>query len=176
MSTIRKQKSLQRGRMNLQEAGLGHIEEWSNPANDKFYLVREDILPEALVKTMQAKELLAKGKVKTVHEAVEAVGLSRSAFYKYKDGIFPLSKLEKERLVTLSLDLEHRSGILSKVLGTIAGVDGNVLTIHQTIPLQGMANVVLSVDTSSMGERLSELIDRLNDQDGVQRAQIIGQG
>lgn len=143
---------------------------------DRYYLVREDILPEAVLKTMQAKELLAQGGAKTIHEAVDKVGLSRSAFYKYKDGIFPLSKLERERIVTISMDLEHRSGILSKVLALIAELGGNVLTIHQTIPLQGMANVVISVDTSFMGELFSRLLDTLRVQEGVKRASIVGQG
>jgi chorismate mutase len=75
------------------------------------------------------------------------------------------------------MDLEHRSGILSKVLAVIAGLEGNVLTIHQTIPLQGMANVVLSVDTSQMGgPNAARLMDVLRHQDGVRKATLIGQG
>jgi chorismate mutase len=143
---------------------------------ERYYLVREDLLPEAVLKTIQAKELLAHGNVKTIHDAVDQVGLSRSAFYKYKDGIFPLNQLDRERIVTLSIDLEHRSGILSKVLALIAGLEGNVLTIHQSIPLQGMANTVISVDTSLMGEQLNILLSTLRQQDGVRRASIIGQG
>lgn len=134
-------------------------------------------MPEAVVRTMQAKELLARGEAKTVHEAVEQVGISRSAFYKYKDGIHPLNKLERERLITLSMNLEHRSGILSRVLAVIAGLEGNVLTIHQTIPLQGMANVVLSVDISQMSDPDSAmLLDVIRRQDGVRKAAVIGQG
>lgn len=144
--------------------------------SERYYLVREDILPEALVKTIQAKEMLAAGEVKTVHEAADRAGLSRSAFYKYKDGIHPLSKLDRERIVTISMDLLHRSGILSKVLAVIAGLDGNVLTIHQTIPLQGKANVVLSVETSNMGDNVVRLLDAIRGQDGVARATVIGQG
>jgi chorismate mutase len=148
-----------------------------NPlGSERYYLVREDILPEALIKTIQAKELLARGEVKTIHEAVEQVELSRSAFYKYKDGIYPLSKLEREHIVTISMDLEHRSGILSRVLAMIAGLEGNVLTIHQTIPLQGVANVVISVETSMMGETVASLLDKLRRQEGVTRATLIGQG
>ncbi|GIP31379.1 ACT domain-containing protein [Paenibacillus sp. J2TS4] len=143
---------------------------------DPFYLVREDILPEAVLKTMEAKELLARGEAKTIHEAVDKVGISRSAFYKYKDGIFPLSKVDKERIVTVSMNLEHRSGILSKVLACIAGIEGNVLTIHQTIPLQGMANVVISVDTSRMEDPISGMLKALNEMDGVRKALVIGQG
>jgi chorismate mutase len=143
---------------------------------ERYYLVREDILPEAVLKTVQAKELLTHGEVKTIHEAVDKVGLSRSAFYKYKDGIFPLNKLDRERIITISMDLEHRSGILSRVLALIAGLEGNVLTIHQSIPLQGMANVVISVETSLMGDKVNELLDTLHRQDGVKRAMVIGQG
>jgi len=134
---------------------------------EQYYLVREDILPEAVLKTVQAKELLAQGTVKTIHDAVDQVGLSRSAFYKYKD---------RERIITISMDLEHRSGILSKVLVLIADLEGNVLTIHQSIPLQGMANAIISVDTSSMGEKINELLNILRKQEGVIRTAIIGQG
>lgn len=141
-----------------------------------YYLIREDILPEAVLKTVQAKELLAKGEVKTIHEAVERVDLSRSAFYRYKDGIHVLSTMERERIVTIGMDLEHRSGTLSKVLATIANHHGNVLTINQTIPLQGMANVTISVEASLMGEQIYELIDALSTTEGVRQAKIIGQG
>lgn len=145
-------------------------------AMDRYYLVREDILPEAIIKTMQAKELLTKGEARTINEAVDRVGLSRSAFYKYKDGVYSLNKLDRERLVTVSLDLDHRAGILSKVLACIARLEGNVLTIHQSIPLQGLANVVLSIDTSRMGEQFGGLIESLKTVEGVRRAAIIGQG
>ncbi|WP_152391725.1 ACT domain-containing protein [Paenibacillus guangzhouensis] len=144
--------------------------------SERFFLVREDILPDALVKTVLAKQLLAEGSAHTVNEAAEQVGLSRSAFYKYKDGIFMMNQLDRERIVTISVDLEHRSGVLSKVLGLVAGFEGNVLTIHQTIPLQGMANVVISVETSRMGDHLTALLESFRSQEGVKRATIIGQG
>ena len=143
---------------------------------ERYFLVRQDILPEALVKTIQAKELLAQGEVNTVQEAVDRVDLSRSAFYKYKDGIHPLDRTDREQIVTISMDLHHKSGILSKVLALVASFDGNVLTINQTIPLQGKANVVISVDTSMMGDRISAAIEALNRQEGVKRASIIGRG
>jgi chorismate mutase len=143
---------------------------------ERFFVVREDILPEAIVKTIQVKEMLGRGEAATVHEATEKVGLSRSAFYKYKDGVYPLSQLERERIATVSMDLEHRSGVLSKVLGLVAGSEGNVLTINQSIPLQGLANVVISVDTSLMSGTLSELVEAIRRQDGVRRASVIGQG
>jgi chorismate mutase len=154
----------------------GFFQAMKGSGQERYYLIREDILPEGVLKTVQAKELLARGEVKTIHEAVEQVGLSRSAFYKYKDGIHPLSKLERDRIVTISMDLEHRAGILSKVLAMIAQLEGNVLTIHQTIPLQGMANVVISVETSTMVDGVQELMSELHNLQGVKRAVIIGQG
>jgi chorismate mutase len=145
-------------------------------STNNFYLVREDILPEALLKTVQAKDLIAHGSVKTIHEAVDHVGLSRSAFYKYKDGIFPMNHLQREMLVTISLDLEHRAGILSRVLAKVAELEGNVLTINQTIPLQGMANVMLSADIGKMSVELGHFMADLREIDGVQRVMLVGQG
>lgn len=143
---------------------------------ERYYLVREDILPDAVLKTMQVKQLLEAGDAKTVHEGVEQVGLSRSAFYKYKDGIHLIHQLERERIVTISMDLEHESGMLSKVLGSVAGHGANVLTIHQSIPLQGRANVVISVEISHLNEELGEMLDSLKQIPGVKRALIVGQG
>ncbi|GAB6991390.1 ACT domain-containing protein [Paenibacillus pini] len=143
---------------------------------ERYYLVREDILPEAVVKTMQVKQLLAAGDIKTVHEAVEQVGLSRSAFYKYKDGIHLINQLERERIVTISIDMEHRAGMLSKVLSLVASLGGNVLTINQSIPLQGIANVVISVEVSRMDDDLGDMLEGMRDCAGVKRAHLIGQG
>lgn len=144
--------------------------------SDRYYVVHESILPEALIKTLEAKELLARGAVKTVHEAVETVGLSRSAFYKYKEGVFAFHQLETERMVAISLDLQHRSGILSKVLASVAELQGNVMTIHQAIPLQGVANVILTVNVSGMISSIEQLLNQLKTLDGVKQAQLIGQG
>lgn len=143
---------------------------------ERYYVVREDILPEAIVKTIQVKDMLRRGDAVTVHEAVERAGLSRSAFYKYKDGVYELSELARERIVTISMDLEHRSGVLSSVLSLVAGQEGNVLTMNQSIPLQGFANVVISVDISHLSGQLSELVELLRSQAGVRKAAVIGQG
>ncbi|MGO4108049.1 ACT domain-containing protein [Paenibacillus sp. YAF4_2] len=142
----------------------------------RYYVVREDMLPEAILKTIQVKEMLGRGEASTVHEAVEKVGLSRSAFYKYKDGVYGLHELERERIVTISMDLEHRSGVLSSVLSLVASLEGNVLTMNQSIPLQGCANVVISVDISKLNEELTTLIEVIRSQEGVRKAAVIGQG
>jgi len=142
----------------------------------RFFVVREDILPEAITKTIQVKELLKSNKAQTINEAVERVGLSRSAFYKYKDGVHALTEIVKEHIVTIGMDLEHRSGILSSVLSMIAMHEGNVLTMNQSIPLQGYANVVLSIDISNMKMSIETFLQLLKQQSGVRNAAIIGQG
>ncbi|HEX7055629.1 MAG TPA: ACT domain-containing protein [Bacilli bacterium] len=146
------------------------------PHDQRYYLVHEDVLPEAVLKTIKVKQLLAQGEAKTIHDAVEKVGLSRSAFYKYKDSVHSLNKWQRERIVTISLDLKHQSGVLSQVLSMIAAHQGNVLTIHQTIPLQGMANVVITMDTSDMSSPFPDLMRSLADLDGVRQSAVIGQG
>jgi len=142
----------------------------------RFYVVREDILPEAIVKTIQVKEILKSGEAQTINEAVERVGLSRSAFYKYKDGVHALTEISKEHIITVAMDLEHRSGVLSNVLAVIASNEGNVLTMNQSIPLQGYANVVLSVDVSMLNTEIDPFMELLKTQSGVRHAAVIGQG
>lgn len=141
---------------------------------ERYYVVREDLLPEGILKTEQAKELLRRGEAATIHEAAERVGLSRSAYYKYKDGVYALEQASRESIATLSLDLEHRSGVLSRVLSELAASEGNVLTMSQSIPLQGMANVVVSMDTTLVNGALPELLGKLRSIDGVKRATVVG--
>jgi chorismate mutase len=143
---------------------------------EKFYLIHGDILPEAIYKTLEAKKLFESGEVETINAAVERVGLSRSAYYKYKDKIFPFNAATYQQIVTISFILEHRSGVLSQVLRFIADKGGNVLTINQSIPLQGIANVVLSVDTDSLILPTTEFVDELEQINGVKKVIIVGQG
>lgn len=142
----------------------------------RYFVVREDLLPEGILKTEMVKELLRRGEAATVHEAAERVGLSRSAFYKYKDGVYALDRSSPERMITLSLDLEHRSGVLSRVLGALADGGGNVLTISQSIPLRGLANVVISLDMTSAETAPGVLVERLRTLDGVRNVAVVGQG
>lgn len=140
-----------------------------------FYIVSKDILPEAILKTAQAKELLAKGEAFTVNEAVEVVNLSRSAFYKYKDGVFPFYQASKEKIITISLILDHHTGVLSHVLTSVASLSGNILTINQGIPLQGVANVTISIDTAGMTGNPEELLEKFGKMEGVKKVELIGQ-
>jgi chorismate mutase len=140
-----------------------------------FFLVREEILPEAIKKTIKVKDMLKRGEVRTINEAVEKMELSRSAYYKYKDYVFPFYEASKEKIVTLALLLEHKSGVLSRVLNTIAYDHGSVLTINQGIPLQGVANATISIETAELVIDLEALLDKLRMVEGVKRLEVLGQ-
>jgi chorismate mutase len=145
-------------------------------SDKQFYLVREDVLPEAMKKTLDAKLLIERGKAESVADAVQAVDLSRSAFYKYRDTVFPFQTVVKQRIISLFFHIEDRSGTLSHLLSTVASSGGNVLTIHQTIPLQGRANVTLSLDTASMKVELNEMLRRLKSLEFVDKVDVLGSG
>lgn len=142
----------------------------------KFYLVREDVLPEAMKKTLDAKEMIERKKVESVWDAVQQVDLSRSAFYKYRDTVFPFHTIVKEKLITLFFHLEDRSGTLSQLLGTVASAGCNVLTIHQTIPLQGRAQVTLSLNITGMAIEINELLGNLRRLEFVENVEVLGSG
>ena len=109
-------------------------------------------------------------------EAVQRVDLSRSAFYKYRDTVFPFHTVVKERLITLFFYLEDRSGALSNLLTTVASTGCNVLTIHQTIPLQGRANVTLSLNIENMKIDIDELLTRVRQLEYVEKVEVLGSG
>ncbi len=103
-----------------------------NIADQRYYLVREDVLTDAMQKTLEAKHLLQTGAVTSIWDAVKQVDLSRSAFYKYRDAVFPFHSIVQERILTVFLQLEDRKGTLARLLSTVTDTHCNVLTIHQT--------------------------------------------
>lgn len=143
--------------------------------SEKLYLVQEHVLPQVLRKTVEAKELLKNGRVTTINEAVQTVGISRGAFYKYRNYIFPFREASRGKILTISLILKHTAGVLSAVLNEIAAAGGNVLTINQGIPLQGIANASISFETDGMHKDVHGLLDRLSTIKGVQKLEIVGQ-
>ncbi|MCA0986202.1 MULTISPECIES: ACT domain-containing protein [Bacillales] len=141
-----------------------------------FFLVREDVLSDSMLKTLKAKLLLESGAADSVREAIDQVGVSRSAFYKYRDTILPFHTMIIEQIFTLSIHLEDRSGALSNVLSTVASLGCNILTINQTIPLQGYATVILTMEIGESNLQLNSLIDRIKQIEAVSNAEIIGSG
>lgn len=142
-------------------------------ADKNFYIIDKSVLPEIFLKVMDVKNLLESRREKTVQDAVNKVGISRSAFYKYRDAIFPLYENTRGKTVTLSFNLDDTKGVLSNVLNDIASFEGNILTINQNIPTNGIANVTITIETDAMTEDLRVLMDKLERRDGVQSLKII---
>ncbi|MCL2121951.1 MAG: ACT domain-containing protein [Clostridiales bacterium] len=140
--------------------------------SSKSYVVSSDILPDVILKTVQVNEMLTRGDALTVNEAVEKVGISRSAFYKYKDGIQPYTREDNEIITAFSLLLEHRSGVLSTVLNTVASMKGNIDSINQSMPIQGVAIVTMNVNTTIIDD-IDVLIGKLQDQEGVIKVEVV---
>lgn len=141
--------------------------------NSEFFLVKSDMLPEIFVKVMSVKRLLSSGKAESVNEAVQRIGLSRSAYYKYKDAVMPFYETTRGRLVTLIFAVENFPGILSGIINCMARVKANVLTINQNIPINGLADVSISIETDRMTVELENLLDELGRIPGVRSYKIL---
>ena len=139
----------------------------------KYYLVEAGLLPEVFQKVMDAKELLQTGKCATVGEAAARVGISRSAYYKYKDGVTAFQDLRGGRILTIHVLLRDETCLLSAVLGLFALCLANILTINQSLPVNGSAAVTISAETAGMVEGVEELMEDLLSLDGVLRAEIV---
>ena len=140
----------------------------------KYFVVRERAVPEVLLKVVQAKRLLDSGKVQTVQEAADRIGISRSSFYKYKDDIFPFHEQARGKTITFIIQMDDEPGLLSMVLQTIARFHGNILTIHQSIPINGVATLTLSVDILPGEGDAEAIVDEIERQDGVHYLKILG--
>ena len=140
----------------------------------KYFVVRERAVPEVLLKVVQAKKLLDSEKVSTVQEAAEQTGISRSSFYKYKDDIFPFHEEARGKTITFIIQMDDEPGILSAVLQTIARFHGNILTIHQSIPINGVATLTLSVDILTGEGDAEAMVDEIEQRDGIHYLKILG--
>lgn len=138
----------------------------------KYYLVDGSALPEVFIRVTEARELLDTGEVQTVAEAAAKVGISRSAYYKYKDAVMPFQDIGRGRIVTIQIMLRHHLGVLSAVLGLFAGTGANILTINQGIPTNGTAPVTVTADTADMTISTEELLGQLTAQEGVISASV----
>ena len=127
----------------------------------KYYIVRERAVPEVLLKVVEAKRLLEIDKTLSVHEAAEQVGISRSSFYKYQDDILPFHDETKGKTVTFVLQMQDEPGLLSTVLRTVAEFGANILTIHQSIPINGVASLTLSIAVLSTTADVSAMMEKI---------------
>lgn len=139
---------------------------------NKYYLIRKRAVPEVLLKVIEAKRLLDSEKGMTVQKATELVGIGRSSFYKYKDDISPFHENAKGSTITFVLQMEDKPGILSNLLKLIAAYAANILTIHQTIPINGIASLTISVAIPSSGD-ISDMIEELGNSEGVHYVKVL---
>jgi len=139
----------------------------------EFYLIKADILPDVFKKVMEVKRLLSSKKVASVNEAVKIAGISRSAFYKYRDFVLPFYETSRGKLVTIVFVVEDFPGILSGIINTMAKAKVNILTINQNIPINGLADVSLVFETDKMIIPLENLILELSKIPGVRSHRIL---
>ncbi len=139
-----------------------------------YYVVRERAVPEVLLRVVEAKKLLDSGKAQTVQEAAEDTGISRSSFYKYKDDIFPFHEEAKGKTITFIIQMDDEPGLLSVVLRTIADFHGNILTIHQSIPISGVATLTLSVQILPGEGDAEAMVDQIEQHAGIHYLKILG--
>ena len=140
---------------------------------NKYFVVTKKAVPEVLLKVVEAKRLLESGKMPTIQDAVDAVGISRSSFYKYKDDIFPFHDSTQGKTLTLSLQIEDEPGLLSDVLRVIGQIGANILTIHQSIPINGVAALSVSVQVLQNTKDISQMIDAMEKRSGVHCVKIL---
>ena len=140
----------------------------------KYFVLKQKAVPEVLLKVVEAKRLLDSEKVSSVQEATDAVGISRSSFYKYKDDIFPFHDSSQGRTVTLTLQMDDEPGLLSDVLKVVADFGANILTIHQTIPINGIASLSLSIQILGTTGDVSEMVTEMEKRSGVHNVKVLG--
>jgi len=139
----------------------------------RYYIVAADALPEIFIKVAEAKRMMQTGEADTVGAATRLAGISRSAFYKYKDSVQPFNDMKAEHIITFYGMLKDNTGVLSRVLSHFATSGANILTINQSIPTNGCAAVTVSAETSDMADTLEDFLNKVTEIDGVVKFEIL---
>lgn len=139
-----------------------------------YYIIREDVLPESVKKTLSMKKALAEDPKLSILEASKKFDLSRSAFYKYKDTIFPIQNLERQSILSLSIDVDDVPGILGKILMIFNKEKCSVLTIHQTVPINERATIIISLTLDLKHTSIDKMTEKISNLEYVNKINIIG--
>lgn len=137
-----------------------------------YLLVDAEVLPEVFLRVIKAKRLFASGEARTVNDAAKAAGVSRSAFYKYKDAVFLFN--EMRGIITLFFEVIDSRGVLSGILSLLAGLGANVLTINQNIPMNGVAGITITLQADAMSAKVEDMTKALRALGGVKRIEVLG--
>ena len=140
---------------------------------NEYLIVEKSALPDYFIKVVEARRLLESGACSQVIDAVHAVGISRSTYYKYKDRILEPSQLTVGRKASLMLQLNHEAGMLSKVLGAVSACNANILTITQSLPIHGKASIMLSLDLGQLSRGIDQMTADLNAIEGVENVRLL---
>lgn len=140
---------------------------------DKYYLVKKNAISPVLKKVIEAKRLLAASKGMSIQEAADAVGISRSSFYKYKDDILNFHDTTKGKTITLLLQMEDMQGLLANVLNIVAKHHANILTIHQSIPVGGIASLTLSVEIPVLNGDITSMMEEIELLGGIYTVKVL---
>lgn len=139
----------------------------------KYFVLKQKAVPEVLLKVVEAKKLIDSERAITIQEATEKVGISRSSFYKYKDDIFPFYDNAKGKTITMVLQMDDEQGLLSDLLHIVAVYKANILTIHQSIPVNNVATLTLSVEVRPDTGNISRMVEEMEENKGVHNVKII---
>ena len=140
--------------------------------NIKYYVVKQKALPEVLLKVAETNRIIETENI-SVADATEKVGISRSSYYKYKDDIFPFHENAKGRTITMMMQMDDEPGALSEVLGKVAEYNANILTIHQSVPINGIASLTMSIEVLPTTKDLSEMMEQMESQKEIHYVKIL---
>ncbi len=141
--------------------------------NNEYFVLRKKAVPEVLLRVVRAKRLLESGKAVSVKEATDKAGISRSSFYKYKEDIFPFHDNAKGKTITIISQMDDEPGLLSDLLKIVARYQANILTIHQSIPVNGVASLTLSVEVLEATKDVSKMVKKIEDLSGIHSVKIL---
>ncbi|ACD53178.1 ACT domain-containing protein [Clostridium botulinum] len=138
-----------------------------------YLVIDKRVLPDVYEKVVFAQKLLKDGKVKEITEATKIAGISRSVYYKYKDYIFDFAETSQGKKVTFNLIVKDQTGVLSGVINYISEQGGNILTINQGIPINGVANISVTIDMSTLIGDIKTLLNGLSDIQYVEKIEFV---
>lgn len=139
----------------------------------RYFMVREKALPDIMLKVAEVNNLLSSGRAKSIQEAIQKVGISRSSYYKYKDDIFPIQEKMEGKTITFVMEMEDQPGLLSNVIKVVADCKANILSIHQSIPVNHIALITLSVLVLPITDNVTDLFEKIGSAKGIHNLKIV---
>jgi chorismate mutase len=145
-----------------------------NKNADKYFVVSSALLPSVLDNVARAKVLLQTGKAKDISAAAKMTGISRSTFYRYKDLVFDYATAQSsQRKAILTMTVQDVKGVLVSILSNVAQMNCNVLAINQTIPINKVTNVVLTLDITDASLPVAEMTGTLSALENVEKVELV---